>query len=109
MTPDGTQPMPQARPPAGAPGAQPPGKALPPRPGAAPAAAPAAPGKKTATSPEVQRAIKGVSATSSALIGEVEKSIIGKRNVLEHVLLSILADGHILLEDFPGTAKSLMS
>jgi len=108
MTPDGTQPMPQARPPAGAPGAQPPGKSLPPRPGAAPAAAPAAPGKKTATSPEVQRAIKGVSATSSALIGEVEKAIIGKRNVLEHVLLSILADGHILFEDFPGTAKSLM-
>jgi len=39
---------------------------------------------------------------------EVAKAIIGKRNVLEDVLLSILADGHTLLEDFPGTAKSLM-
>jgi MoxR-like ATPase len=39
---------------------------------------------------------------------EVGKAIIGKRNVLEDVLISILADGHTLLEDFPGTAKSLM-
>jgi len=108
MTPDGTQPAPQARPPV-APQAPPkaPGGQLPPTPGAAPAA-PAGPARKTTTSPEVQRAIKGVSATSTALIAEVEKAIIGKRNVLEHVLLSILADGHILFEDFPGTAKSLM-
>ena len=108
MTPDGTQTAPQARPPAAP---QAPAGQLPPKPGAAPAAPPrpaAAPAKKTTTSPEVQRAIKGVSATSTALIAEVEKAIIGKRNVLEHVLLSILADGHILFEDFPGTAKSLM-
>lgn len=111
MTPDGTQPKPQAKPPAaGAAGAKKPQQQLPPQQkGAAnKQVPPKAPGKKSTTSPEVQRAIKGVSATSTALITEVEKAIIGKRNVLEHVLLAILADGHILFEDFPGTAKSLM-
>ncbi len=53
-------------------------------------------------------AIRGVAATANALINEVSKAIIGKRNVLETVLISILADGHTLFEDFPGTAKSLM-
>jgi MoxR-like ATPase len=53
-------------------------------------------------------AIRGVAAMSNALMDEVSKAIIGKRSVLEHVLMAILADGHILFEDFPGTAKSLM-
>jgi MoxR-like ATPase len=41
-------------------------------------------------------------------MNEVSKAIVGKRQILENVLLSILADGHTLLEDFPGLAKSLM-
>lgn len=43
------------------------------------------------------------------ILDEVEKVIIGKRDVLELVLIGILADGHILLEDFPGLAKTLMA
>ena len=53
-------------------------------------------------------AIRGVAATANAVIEQVSKAIIGKREVLESVLISILADGHTLMEDFPGTAKSLM-
>jgi MoxR-like ATPase len=53
-------------------------------------------------------AIRSVAATANTLMNEVAKAIIGKRNILEKVLLSILADGHTLLEDFPGLAKSLM-
>ena len=53
-------------------------------------------------------AIRSVAATSNTLMNEVAKAIVGKRNILENVLLSILADGHTLLEDFPGLAKSLM-
>jgi len=49
-----------------------------------------------------------VAATANAVIEQVSKAIIGKREVLENVLISILADGHTLMEDFPGTAKSLM-
>jgi MoxR-like ATPase len=53
-------------------------------------------------------AIRNVAETSNALMNEVAKAIVGKKQVLENVLLSILADGHTLLEDFPGLAKSLM-
>jgi len=53
-------------------------------------------------------AVRGVAATGNAIIEQVEKAIIGKRVVLGDVLTCILADGHTLMEDFPGTAKSLM-
>jgi MoxR-like ATPase len=45
----------------------------------------------------------------NALLTEVEKAIVGKRDALELVLLGFLADGHVLLEDVPGLAKTLMA
>ncbi len=44
-----------------------------------------------------------------AALAEVGKVIVGKRDVLEGVLLGILGRGHILLEDFPGLAKTLIA
>jgi MoxR-like ATPase len=44
---------------------------------------------------------------SDRVLDEVEKAVIGKRGPLELVLLGFLADGHVLLEDFPGLAKTL--
>ncbi len=41
------------------------------------------------------------------ILDEVERAVIGKREALELVLLGILADGHVLIEDFPGLAKTL--
>jgi MoxR-like ATPase len=46
---------------------------------------------------------------SGALLDEVEKAVIGKRPVLELTLTSILANGHILIEDLPGLAKTLLA
>jgi len=43
------------------------------------------------------------------LLDEVGKAIVGKREVLEKVLLAALCDGHVLLEDYPGLAKTLMA
>jgi MoxR-like ATPase len=43
------------------------------------------------------------------LLAEVERAVVGKREVLELVLLGLLADGHVLLEDFPGLAKTLIA
>ena len=37
----------------------------------------------------------------------MERAVVGKRAPLEHVLVGILAGGHVLLEDFPGLAKTL--
>jgi MoxR-like ATPase len=44
---------------------------------------------------------------SDRVLDEVEKAVVGKRGPLELVLLGFLADGHVLLEDFPGLAKTL--
>src|SRR2546426_285115 len=43
------------------------------------------------------------------IIEEVERAVIGKRDALELVLLGFLADGHVLVEDFPGLAKTLIA
>ena len=41
---------------------------------------------------------------TDAVINEIEKVIIGKREVVERVLMAILSEGHILLDDVPGVA-----
>jgi MoxR-like ATPase len=46
---------------------------------------------------------------SDRLLDEVERVIVGKREVLELILIGILARGHILIEDFPGLAKTLIA
>jgi MoxR-like ATPase len=43
------------------------------------------------------------------ILAELERAIVGKREALELVLIGFLADGHVLLEDFPGLAKTLMA
>jgi len=43
------------------------------------------------------------------LLDEVERAVVGKRDALELVLLGLLADGHVLIEDFPGLAKTLIA
>src|SRR5437763_3820238 len=50
-----------------------------------------------------------VGARANAVIDEVEKAVIGKREALELLLLGVLADGHVLIEDYPGLAKTLMA
>src|SRR2546425_1889736 len=43
------------------------------------------------------------------ILTEVERAVVGKRAPLELVLLGFLADGHVLIEDFPGLAKTLIA
>lgn len=43
------------------------------------------------------------------LVDEIEKVIIGKREVIEHVLMTVLAGGHVLLEDIPGVGKTTLA
>ena len=43
------------------------------------------------------------------ILVEVERAVVGKRDALELVLLGLLADGHVLIEDFPGLAKTLIA
>jgi MoxR-like ATPase len=48
-----------------------------------------------------------LAAHARAVIDEVERAVVGKRDRLELVLAGMLADGHVLLEDVPGLAKTL--
>jgi len=43
------------------------------------------------------------------ILSELEKAVVGKRAVLELVLLGLLADGHVLIDDYPGLAKTLIA
>ena len=53
--------------------------------------------------------LQDVSRTSARILDEVERAVVGKRDALELVLLGFLADGHVLIEDFPGLAKTLIA
>jgi MoxR-like ATPase len=46
---------------------------------------------------------------SNRLLDEVEKAVVGKRDALELLMLGLLSDGHVLIEDYPGLAKTLMA
>ncbi len=48
-------------------------------------------------------------ATASHIIVEVRKAIIGKDDVIEKVLMALLAGGHVLLEDVPGVGKTTLA
>lgn len=53
--------------------------------------------------------VADVQRVGTAVIDELEKAIVGKRDVLELLMTGVLADGHILLEDVPGLAKTLLA
>jgi len=59
------------------------------------------------SAPEVS--LQDVSRTSTRILDEIEKAVVGKRDALELLMLGLLADGHVLLEDYPGLAKTLMA
>lgn len=41
------------------------------------------------------------------LLAELSKAIIGQEKMLEHLVIALLANGHVLLEGIPGLAKTL--
>jgi len=53
--------------------------------------------------------ISKVSTISKQVITEVERAVVGKRSLLEMMMASVLAGGHMLLEDFPGLGKTLIA
>ncbi len=46
---------------------------------------------------------------SKAIVSEVGRALLGKRDVVEKVLMAIYAGGHVLLEDVPGTGKTTLA
>jgi MoxR-like ATPase len=64
---------------------------------------------KTETTPESAARPTEVAALTSKIVANVEKVIIGKRHALIQALVAYLCEGHILLEDVPGVAKTMLA
>lgn len=46
---------------------------------------------------------------ANRVAGNVEKVIIGKRNAIEMIVVALLCEGHVLLEDVPGSGKTMLA
>lgn len=44
-----------------------------------------------------------------SVIRNVEKVIVGKKSVIERLIIALLCDGHVLIEDVPGTGKTMLA
>jgi MoxR-like ATPase len=53
--------------------------------------------------------VEEVAYRAGRILDEVERAVVGKREQLELALAAMLADGHVLIEDFPGLAKTLIA
>ena len=53
--------------------------------------------------------LAAVSELAERVLAEVSRAVVGKRRALELVLMGLLADGHVLIEDYPGLAKTLIA
>lgn len=47
--------------------------------------------------------------TAAAVIQEVKKAVVGKEDIIEKIMMAILARGHILVEDIPGMGKTTLA
>ena len=53
--------------------------------------------------------LEGIMNQTESLVTEIQKVIVGKEEVIQNVLMAILARGHILLEDIPGVGKTTLA
>lgn len=63
----------------------------------------------TKNNPESPVKTDNVQLFAGNVIENVEKVIIGKRPVIEQLLVAILCEGHVLIEDAPGTGKTMLA
>src|SRR5438093_8510568 len=62
----------------------------------------------TAQGPELlDSKVQDESQLARDVIDEIGRVIVGQRPLLERLLISLLADGHVLIEGVPGLAKTL--
>jgi MoxR-like ATPase len=47
--------------------------------------------------------------SAGPILEEVSKAIVGKSEKIEAALIALLSDGHVLIEDYPGLAKTLLA
>lgn len=52
--------------------------------------------------------LKDVKSNYDMIMGEMKKTVVGKQDVLEDLMIALMAQGHVLLEGVPGIAKTAM-
>jgi MoxR-like ATPase len=57
---------------------------------------------------EMNRRVQEMRDRLETLYGEVEKIIVGQRDMIDRLLIGLLTGGHILIEGVPGLAKTLI-
>jgi len=53
--------------------------------------------------------VAATTALCAAVLDEVERAVVGKRGALTLILNTVLAGGHVLIEDLPGMGKTLIA
>ncbi len=53
-----------------------------------------------------EKTVKAIYQATEYITDEMSKVIIGKKDVIRKVLMSVLANGHVLLDDVPGVGKT---
>jgi len=57
----------------------------------------------------MEAAIENIQPFAKRVIGNLEKVIVGKNQVLDMVLVGLLCQGHLLIEDVPGVGKTMLA
>ncbi|UCF84091.1 MAG: MoxR family ATPase, partial [Desulfobacteraceae bacterium] len=55
---------------------------------------------------EITQRVEKESMVIRQIMAEIEKVVVGQRNLMERMLIGLLCDGHLLLEGLPGLAKT---
>jgi len=72
--------------------------------------APASPSADlAAASPDRRAALAGLAGLAGRIVDGVERVVRGRRDEVELVVAAVLAGGHVLLEDVPGTGKTTLA
>ena len=56
-----------------------------------------------------QAEVDDIRATAERLLANIQRVIVGNEQVVRLALVALLCEGHILLEDVPGTAKTVLA
>src|SRR5947209_2419762 len=57
----------------------------------------------------VSLTVRKVQSLAEAIRNNIERVIIGKRDIIDLLLVALLSDGHVLIEDVPGIGKTMMA
>jgi len=53
--------------------------------------------------------VTDIASNAQSIVDEVERVIVGKRATVQKAVLSLLCEGHVLLEDIPGVGKTTLA